>query len=87
MNITCKQTSGGWQIPRERFPQHIALKVGKQLTAFVAASGRRRRVRIVEINGESVTVDGNHPLAGQVIELEVNLISVDSSANANKQKR
>jgi len=74
-------------IPRQRFPQHIALQVGKQLTAFVAASGRRRRVRIVEINGESVTVDGNHPLAGQVIELEVNLISVDSSANANKQKR
>ena len=74
------------QIPRQRFPQHIALKIGKQLTAFVAASGRRRRVRIVEINGESVTVDGNHPLAGQVIELEVNLISLDSSASANKRK-
>src|ERR1043165_7383292 len=34
------------QIPRERFPQHIALKVGKRLTAFVASSGRRERVRV-----------------------------------------
>jgi len=74
------------QIPRARFPQHIALKVGKRLTAFVAASGSRTRVRVVEVKVDSVTVDGNHPLAGQIIELEVNLISVDSSSNANKQK-
>ena len=49
----------------------------------MASSGRRQRVRVVEINPDSVTVDGNHPLAGKVIELEVNLISLDSSANAN----
>ena len=74
------------QIPLQRFPQNIALKVGKRLTAFVASSGRRERVRVVKINSDSVTVDGNHPLAGKVIELEVNLISLDSSPNANKQK-
>jgi peptidylprolyl isomerase len=74
------------QIPLQRFPQHIALKVGKRLTAFVASSGRRQRVRVVKINSDSVTVDGNHPLAGKVIELEVNLVSLDSSSNANKQK-
>src|SRR4051812_43549259 len=27
------------QIPRKRFPQHLALQVGKRLTAFVASSG------------------------------------------------
>jgi len=75
------------QIPRQRFPQHLALQVGARLTAFVASSGRRERVRIVEINSDSVTVDGNHPLAGKVIELEVNLISLDSSSNANKRKQ
>jgi len=74
------------KIPRKRFPQHIALQVGKRLTAFVAASGRRQRVRVVAVNSESVTVDGNHPLAGRIVELEVSLISVDSSSNANKQK-
>jgi FKBP-type peptidyl-prolyl cis-trans isomerase 2 len=73
------------QIPRQRFPQHLALAVGKRMTAFVASSGRRQRVRIVEIHADSVVVDGNHPLAGKIIELEVNLISLDSSPNANKQ--
>jgi FKBP-type peptidyl-prolyl cis-trans isomerase 2 len=74
------------QIPRDRFPLHIALTVGKRLTAFVESAGRRRRVRVVELNSSTVTLDGNHPLAGQIIELEVNLISVDSSSNANKRK-
>ncbi len=74
------------QIPRQRFPQHLALEVGKRMTAFVASSGRRQRVRIVEIRPDSVTVDGNHPLAGKIIELEVNLISLDSSSNANQQQ-
>ena len=46
------------QIPRERFPEHIALKVGKRLTAFVATSGRRERVRVVKVNSKSVTLDG-----------------------------
>src|SRR3954468_6451673 len=36
------------QIPRDRFPLHIALTVGKRLTAFVESAGRRRRVRVVE---------------------------------------
>jgi peptidylprolyl isomerase len=74
------------EIPRQRLPQHIALQVGKRLTAFVATSGRRQRVRIVKVNLDSVTVDGNHPLAGKVIELEVNLISLDSSSTTDKQK-
>lgn len=74
------------QIPRERFPQNIELKVGKRLTALAASSGRRERVRIVKINAKSVTLDGNHPLAGKVVKLEVSLLTLDSSSNANKQK-
>jgi FKBP-type peptidyl-prolyl cis-trans isomerase 2 len=74
------------QIPRERFPENIALKVGKRLTARVAASGCRERVRIVKVNSKSVTLDRNHPLAGKVVTMEVSLLSLDSSSNANKQK-
>ena len=74
------------EIPRDRFPQHIALKVGKRLTALMATSGRRQRVRIVKINSKSVTLDGNHPLAGKVVKLEVSLLTLDSSSSTNKQK-
>jgi FKBP-type peptidyl-prolyl cis-trans isomerase 2 len=74
------------EIPRQRFPRHLALHVGKLLMAVTAATGRRRRVRVVEIKPDSIVVDGNHRLAGKVITLEVTLISVDSSSNANRSK-
>jgi peptidylprolyl isomerase len=74
------------EIPRRRFPRHLALRKGQRLTAVDARSGQRRRVKVVAIKPDSVVVDGNHPLAGKVVELEITLISLDSSANANKQK-
>ena len=71
------------QVPRARFPEHLKLHVGKRLAAVQGIAGRRRRFTVIEIGPETVTVDGNHPLAGQVIELEVKLISIDSHANGN----
>ena len=73
-------------ISRQRIPKHLDLKVGKRLTAVQRLAGRRQRVTVVEIRSDSVIVDGNHPLAGMVIELEVMLISLDSSSDANRSK-
>ncbi len=72
------------EIPRHQFPKHLTLRVGKQLMALASASGRRRRVRIVEIKPKSVMVDGNHALAGKIVELEVRLMSVDPSAETDR---
>src|SRR5687768_1929473 len=66
------------EVPRSRFPQHLALHVGKRLTALVKSTGHRRPIRVVEVKPDSVIVDGNHRLAGKVITLEVELITVDS---------
>jgi peptidylprolyl isomerase len=74
------------EIPRERFPKHVTLEVGKRLTAVHGRAGNRRRVTVVEIHSDLVTVDGNHPLAGKVVKLEFSLLSLDSSANANRRK-
>jgi FKBP-type peptidyl-prolyl cis-trans isomerase 2 len=74
------------EIPRQRIPQHLVLHIGKRLTALIGATRRRRRVRVVAIKPDSVIVDGNHRLAGKEITLEVTLISVDSSAYANRSK-
>jgi FKBP-type peptidyl-prolyl cis-trans isomerase 2 len=73
------------KIPRAKFPPQMVLEVGKRLTALQGIAGRRRRVTIVEIRRDSIVVDANHPLAGQVIELEVSLLSLDSSAHANQR--
>jgi FKBP-type peptidyl-prolyl cis-trans isomerase 2 len=72
------------EIPRAQFPKRLILRVGKRLTALAGASGRRRRVRVVEIKPKSVVVDGNHVLAGKVVELDVTLLSVDATASAHR---
>jgi FKBP-type peptidyl-prolyl cis-trans isomerase 2 len=74
------------EVPRRRFPEHLALKVGQRFTTIDKASGRRRRVTIVQIKPHSVVVDGNHPLAGKVVELDVVLVSVDSSSKTKPGK-
>jgi FKBP-type peptidyl-prolyl cis-trans isomerase 2 len=43
-------------------------------------------VTVVEIRPDSVIVDGNHRPAGKVVELEVSLLSLDSSSNSNELK-
>ena len=39
-------------------------------------SGEVQRVVITEVNGDQVTVDGNHPLAGVTLNFDVKIISV-----------
>jgi peptidylprolyl isomerase len=75
------------QVPRKRIPGHIELYIGKRLTIARGIVGLPRRVTVVEIRPDAVIVDGNHPLAGKAIDLEVYLLSLDSSSNANRGKQ
>jgi FKBP-type peptidyl-prolyl cis-trans isomerase 2 len=75
------------EAPRGRFSKRVAIRVGKWLTHVEPISGHRERVRITEIGPSSVTVDGNHPLAGKIVELDLMLISVNASSHANETKQ
>ena len=74
------------EISRQRLPKDLLLEVGKRLTAVQKITGRRRQVTVVEVRAESVVVDEERPLSGKVVVLDVTLISLDSSANANQTK-
>jgi len=74
------------EIPRRRLSDRMAVHVGQRLTHYEPVSGIRERMTVVEIKDEVLIVDGNHPLAGQVIDLDVMVISVDPSPNANKSR-
>ena len=75
------------EIPRSRLPSDVVLKVGKRLTTIGVKSGRRRKVKIVELTSTTVVVDGNHPLAGKTVEVEFQLLVHDTSANGAGLKR
>lgn len=61
------------QIDREQFPDHLTLEIGQQLQVPQEA-GQPMIVRITEITDETVTLDANHPLAGEDLTFEVELV-------------
>jgi FKBP-type peptidyl-prolyl cis-trans isomerase 2 len=75
------------EVSRQRFPSRLELFVGKRLTATGVTTGRRRRVEIAELRPATVVVDGNHPLAGEILEIELQLVSLDSSSAEHYQSQ
>jgi len=49
---------------------------------LVSPEGDEMPGRIVEIDGENVTLDFNHPLAGEVLVFEITLVEFDPVAGA-----
>jgi FKBP-type peptidyl-prolyl cis-trans isomerase 2 len=67
------------RLSRERFPQDGILVAGR-LVRVKDGRGRLRSVRVVQVHGDIVTVDTNHPRCGQSVELEVELVSILADA-------
>jgi FKBP-type peptidyl-prolyl cis-trans isomerase SlyD len=63
------------EIERSEFPDPAKVKVGDE---FVAESpeGDELVMRVVEVKGDSVMVDANHPLAGIVLHYDVHVREV-----------
>lgn len=51
------------------------IKVG-QMVGLQGPDGQRMRARILGIDGEQVNLDGNHPLAGEKLFFEVEIVSI-----------
>jgi len=45
---------------------------------FVAQgeNGQQRQVRVVEVDGDDITIDANHPMAGQTLHFDVEVVEV-----------
>jgi FKBP-type peptidyl-prolyl cis-trans isomerase SlyD len=62
------------EVPRQAFPEPDKLEAGMQ---FNAQSDRGAMpVVITKVSADTVTVDGNHPLAGKVLRFEVRIATV-----------
>ncbi|ADC73043.1 peptidylprolyl isomerase FKBP-type [Thioalkalivibrio sp. K90mix] len=62
-------------MPRSQFPADMPLQKD-YIYEFTSPSGDAVPGRIEEVGDESVTVDFNHPLAGQSFTFEVDVVSV-----------
>lgn len=62
------------KVPKTHFDADTEIEVGMQFEAGAPDGGRI--VTVTEINGDEVTIDANHPLAGEKLFFEVKVISV-----------
>lgn len=60
---------------KTQFPKGAELQVGVQFMAE-DPEGNNVVFTIVEIEGEDVTLDGNHPLAGETLNFDVEILSM-----------
>lgn len=63
------------QIPREMFPADADIKPGMQFQGQ-SPDGQVTVVTVTAIDGDTVVVDGNHPLAGLTLNFDVTVVDV-----------
>jgi len=64
------------QVERTAFPEDMPLIPGKTIQ-YQNRDGQRANFIIQEVKGDRVTLDGNHPLAGQTLVYEMALRKVE----------
>ncbi|RDC71647.1 peptidylprolyl isomerase [Rhodovulum sp. 12E13] len=60
-------------VPRGEIPDHIPLDIGTQLQVQ-DGSGRVAQVQVAEVTDETVVLDMNHPLAGEDLTFDIELV-------------
>ena len=61
-------------VPRDRFDPSVELKAGMQFQAETPEG--MRLIRVVDVQGDQVKVDGNHPLADVTLNFDVKVVDV-----------
>ena len=63
------------EIPKENFPKDLDIEVGLPLMMH-DNNGQNFQVVVFEIKDNSVILDANHPLAGQDLVFEIELVEI-----------
>ena len=67
------------EFPKDRFPSDMNPEVGMPLT-MSNGSGQNFRVTIIEVKDDSVILDANHPLAGEDLIFDIELVSISAGS-------
>lgn len=63
------------EIPRDKLPADMSPEVGQRLQ-IQQATGETVSASVAAITDEAITVDANHPLAGQDIILDLEMVEI-----------
>ncbi|SEM98261.1 peptidylprolyl isomerase [Palleronia salina] len=65
-------------VPREQIPDHIPTEPGTQLQ-MQTPDGQTIPVVVAQVSDSEVTLDANHPLAGQELTFDVELVDIKAA--------
>ena len=63
------------EFPKDQFPPDMKAEVGMQL-AMTNGSGQQFNVVVAEVKESSVVLDANHPLSGQDLIFDIELVEI-----------
>lgn len=64
-----------FEMPKDRFPKDLQIEVGMPLM-MSDGSGQNYEVIVAQIKENSVMLDANHPLAGQDLVFDIELVEI-----------
>ena len=67
-------------VPRTKLPNAEQLQVGDQFQAS-GPNGEMILFSVIEINGDQIKLDGNHPLAGEDLVFDVEVMAIRNATN------
>ena len=78
-----KDPEAVFEAPREHFPPDMELTPGVR----VSADGPQGPISflVVSVNEKTATLDGNHPLAGQTLHFDVEIVNVRAATGEEKE--
>ncbi len=72
------------EVPREMFPDDTEIQPGMQFHAQ-SPEGQAIAVTIAKVEGDMITVDGNHPLAGVELNFVVKVVEIRDATDEEKE--
>jgi peptidylprolyl isomerase len=64
-----------FKVNRSQFEEALTPEVGQQFQV-TASDGQPLIVTVTHIDGDTITLDGNHPLAGKDLTFEIELVKI-----------
>ncbi|MGB5247425.1 MAG: peptidylprolyl isomerase [Woeseia sp.] len=63
------------EVPKTALPENLEPSVGMQLQSETP-DGQAMMLVVTEVADETITVDGNHPLAGRTLNFDIELVEI-----------
>ncbi|MEJ6403661.1 FKBP-type peptidyl-prolyl cis-trans isomerase [Yoonia sp. 2307UL14-13] len=84
VNVPCDQAYGAVNeqarqaVPRGEIPPNIPLEPGTRLQ-MQTPQGQMVQVTVADVSEDEVTLDANHPLAGQNLTFDIEIMGIDAA--------